>query len=158
MPTSFIVATDGSPAAIHALRTAAKIANDNDHIRILHVQTPKEHFDEIHETKLVGPLYQVGSDISEEAIHIVSQLLKLCRELGVPDFKEDVITQKAGVAKSITSYCADVAKSETNNVILVLGTRELGFFARAFLGSVADYCVHNSTVPVLVARQPNTSA
>ncbi len=148
------MAVDGSLAASHALDTAARLAREGDSVTLLHVQTPQEHSDEIHEAQVVGPLYQVGNQLSEEAIHIVSKHLKQCRQLGLADYKEDVITQKAGVAKSIIGYCDDLAK-QGKSVFLVIGTREVGFFARAFLGSVADYCVHNATVPVLVARQPS---
>jgi nucleotide-binding universal stress UspA family protein len=149
---TFVVAVDGSPASVKAVQTAAKlVATELDHVRILHVQTPKEHADMIHEAQVVGPLYQVGNEVSEEAIAIISQHLKQCRELGLQNFKEDVITQRAGVAQSIVSYCTQLNASG-ENVTLVLGTRELGFFSRAFLGSVADYCVHHASVPVLVVR------
>jgi nucleotide-binding universal stress UspA family protein len=152
MPNTFVVAVDGSPAAVQAVSAAAKlVSGDSDHIRILHVQTPKEHADRIHEAQVVGPLYQVGSEVSEEAIAIVSQHLRQCRELGLHNVKEDVITQRAGVAQSIVSYCSAQVSADSN-VVLVLGTRELGFFSRAFLGSVADYCVHHASVPVLVVR------
>jgi nucleotide-binding universal stress UspA family protein len=41
---------------------------------------------------------------------------------------------------------------ELNAVALVLGSRGLGAFKRAFLGSVSDYIVHHSAVPVIIVK------
>ncbi|KAJ7943144.1 Universal stress protein A-like protein [Quillaja saponaria] len=38
--------------------------------------------------------------------------------------------------------------------LLVLGSHSRGAIKRAFLGSVSNYCVHNSKCPVLVVRKP----
>jgi len=38
------------------------------------------------------------------------------------------------------------------NVILIVGSRELGFFGRAFTGSTSDYCMYNCPCPVIVAK------
>lgn len=154
-----VVAVDGSPMSKHAVEWAARVLSEKDHLRLLHVQTPSEHHDEIHEVALVGPLYHVGQEISEESIQIISGHLKQCRELGVTNFKEDVVTQRVGVAKSIISYVQEIANSGqalAADILLVIGSRELGFFEKAFLGSVSDYCLHNSPCPVLVTKLPKT--
>ncbi|GAB1604602.1 uncharacterized protein LOC115222663 [Argonauta hians] len=44
-----------------------------------------------------------------------------------------------------------VVKTE-GATILILGSRGIGKVQRAILGSVSDYCVHHSPVPVLVCR------
>ena len=41
---------------------------------------------------------------------------------------------------------------EENAALVVTGTRGLGKFRRTLLGSVSDYLVHHSDVPVLVCR------
>ena len=41
---------------------------------------------------------------------------------------------------------------EENCVLIVTGTRGLGKVRRTFLGSVSDYIIHHSHVPVLVVR------
>ena len=43
------------------------------------------------------------------------------------------------------------AKEENASVIIV-GTRGMGKVRRTFLGSVSDYLIHHSGVPVLVCR------
>lgn len=45
------------------------------------------------------------------------------------------------------------AAIEENADMVVVGTRGLGKVKRAFLGSVSDYCVHHSPVPVLVCKR-----
>lgn len=64
--------------------------------------------------------------------------------------------QLKGVAKSIqASKPAEgilrVAKEE-NAALVITGTRGLGKLRRTLLGSVSDYLVHHSNVPVLVCR------
>ncbi|XP_060076059.1 universal stress protein YxiE-like [Ylistrum balloti] len=44
-----------------------------------------------------------------------------------------------------------VAREENANLIVV-GSRGLGKVRRTILGSVSDYCLHHSTVPVLICR------
>jgi nucleotide-binding universal stress UspA family protein len=156
-----VVAVDGTPMADHAVKWAARLVNSSaDQLRLLHVQTPSEHHDEIHELELVGPLYHVGKEVSEESIKIVSHHLRQCNELNLINYKEDVITQKVGIGKSIVSYVAELAKGEVSldNIVLVLGSREIGFFEKAFFGSVGDYCVHNAPCPVFIAKLPKPAA
>ncbi|XP_071179303.1 universal stress protein in QAH/OAS sulfhydrylase 3'region-like isoform X1 [Mytilus edulis] len=45
------------------------------------------------------------------------------------------------------------AAIEENADMIVVGTRGLGKVKRTFLGSVSDYCVHHSPVPVLVCKR-----
>ncbi|XP_067683890.1 universal stress protein in QAH/OAS sulfhydrylase 3'region-like [Haliotis asinina] len=46
----------------------------------------------------------------------------------------------------------NIAKEE-KAAMIITGTRGLGKFRRTILGSVSDYIVHHSNVPVLVCRQ-----
>jgi len=43
----------------------------------------------------------------------------------------------------------DLAKEFT----LVVGSRELGFFSRTFLGSTSEYCVNHCPCPVVVVKK-----
>ena len=47
-----------------------------------------------------------------------------------------------------------VVKTESAT-LLILGSRGIGKVQRAIMGSVSDYCVHHSPVPVLVCRNKN---
>ncbi|KAL4223528.1 hypothetical protein ACF0H5_016999 [Mactra antiquata] len=44
------------------------------------------------------------------------------------------------------------ASREEGVTMLILGTRGMGLVRRTFVGSVSDYCLHHSDVPVLVCR------
>ncbi|KAK3603229.1 hypothetical protein CHS0354_007558 [Potamilus streckersoni] len=45
------------------------------------------------------------------------------------------------------------AAAEEKADMIIVGTRGMGKMRRTFLGSVSDYCLHHSSVPVLVCRQ-----
>jgi nucleotide-binding universal stress UspA family protein len=44
---------------------------------------------------------------------------------------------------------------ELNPELLVLGTRGRGLVKRMLLGSISDYCIHHSTIPVLIVPHPS---
>ena len=44
------------------------------------------------------------------------------------------------------------AAKEENATMIIVGTRGMGKVRRTFLGSVSDYCLHHSNIPVLVCR------
>lgn len=46
--------------------------------------------------------------------------------------------------------CAFAAK--THAAIIIMGTRGLGAIRRTIMGSVSDYVLHHSHVPVLICR------
>jgi nucleotide-binding universal stress UspA family protein len=50
-------------------------------------------------------------------------------------------------------YILQVAKEENVGLIL-MGTRGLGKIKKAFLGSVSDYVLNKSTIPVLICKRP----
>lgn len=44
------------------------------------------------------------------------------------------------------------ASKEEGASMLILGTRGMGLVRRTLVGSVSDYCLHHSDVPVLICR------
>lgn len=49
-----------------------------------------------------------------------------------------------------------MAAKEENAALIVVGTRGMGKVRRTFLGSVSDYILHHSHVPVLICRHKET--
>lgn len=47
-----------------------------------------------------------------------------------------------------------LAKDECADIVLI-GSRGVGTLRRTFLGSVSDYCVHHTHIPVVVIPPPN---
>lgn len=65
------------------------------------------------------------------------------------------VLQVGGKVKSVGGNAGEVivkvAKDE-NATLIVTGTRGMGKIRRTFLGSISDYVIHHSPVPVLVCR------
>ena len=143
-----IVAIDESAAALHAFQWAVtKQLNPGDHLRLIHVQPYWE------EPLAVGAdavVYTAGK-VRESSLQVARKFAQLCRDLHVEDFKEEVIIQDGDVGPTICQYI-DKLNTSLNNLILVLGSRELGFFGRAFLVSTSEYCVQHCACPVVIVK------
>ena len=68
----------------------------------------------------------------------------------------NVFFQVDGTVKSIHAESPGEgivkAAQEINAAVIVIGTRGLSKLRRTFMGSVSDYVLHHSHVPVLVCR------
>lgn len=49
----------------------------------------------------------------------------------------------------------EAAMNPDGDVLLVMGSRDMGGLKRAFVGSTSDYCVHHCHTPVLIVKQPH---
>jgi nucleotide-binding universal stress UspA family protein len=68
--------------------------------------------------------------------------------------KPVILNQKDSVEFSTGACICDYVDELMDNseVNLVLGSKEKGFFAKAFLGSVSEYCVKHVICPVTVVK------
>ncbi|XP_044979070.1 universal stress protein PHOS32 isoform X1 [Hordeum vulgare subsp. vulgare] len=82
---------------------------------------------------------------------VVDKAQKLCalhnKENGEVKVKVDV---KVAVGDARSVICDMVDKLGAD--VLVMGSHGYGFFKRALLGSVSDYCVSNANCPVLIVK------
>ncbi|KAM3229170.1 hypothetical protein ACQJBY_060215 [Aegilops geniculata] len=82
---------------------------------------------------------------------VVDKAQKLCalhsKEKGEVKVKVDV---KVAVGDARSVICDMVDKLGAD--VLVMGSHGYGFFKRALLGSVSDYCVRNANCPVLIVK------
>ncbi|KAL0389705.1 UNVERIFIED_CONTAM: hypothetical protein Scaly_0327600 [Sesamum calycinum] len=65
------------------------------------------------------------------------------------------VEKKVGSGDAKDVICAAVDKLEAD--ILVMGSHDYGFFKRALLGSVSDYCAKHVKCPLVVVKRPKTA-
>lgn len=147
-----VVAVDSSQASWHAFEYAAEfILNPQEHFRIIHCQPYREVVGSSH---MGAPVYSCGK-VRQESKDIAKMYAKRCRELGIADFTEHIICEDGSVGKAIVEYVHDLFEKSSNEVLLVLGTRESNFFKKVFMGSTSEYCVKHCHSPVLVIKMPH---
>ncbi|XP_060066541.1 universal stress protein Sll1388-like [Ylistrum balloti] len=83
----------------------------------------------------------------DEETRADSTVEKLQRTLSTSKVKGEVLKLSGEPGPTIIG----IAQDRKANMILT-GCRGLGTLRRTFLGSVSDYIIHHSTVPVLVCR------
>jgi nucleotide-binding universal stress UspA family protein len=97
---------------------------------------------------------------------VISNLEKYSRELAnsvmnradtvCRNFSSTVKVEKkvgSGEAKDVICTAVDTLGAD----ILVMGSHDYGFFKRALLGSVSDYCAKHVKCPLVVVKRPKTA-
>eukprot|EP00475_Leptophrys_vorax_P003454 TRINITY_DN1204_c0_g2_i1.p1 TRINITY_DN1204_c0_g2~~TRINITY_DN1204_c0_g2_i1.p1 ORF type:complete len:167 (+),score=42.10 TRINITY_DN1204_c0_g2_i1:103-603(+) len=150
-----VVAIDDSETAKNAFDwTVGNILDKTkDHLRLIHVQPFHEVTDVIASAEMAVPIYSAGK-VREESLNIARKYAKLCKDLGIEFFKEDIILEDGSAGAAICEYIEGIPSKSSSDLTLVLGSRELGFFGRAFIGSTSEYCVRNCRCPVIVVKLP----
>ncbi|XP_050383326.1 uncharacterized protein LOC126800086 [Argentina anserina] len=82
----------------------------------------------------------------ETSASILSRALQICKDKMV---KAEAV-HLSGDPKEV--ICEATEKMHVD--LLVVGSRGLGMFKRAFLGSVSNYCAHHAACPVMIVRPP----
>ncbi|XP_021893934.1 universal stress protein A-like protein [Carica papaya] len=82
----------------------------------------------------------------ENSAAILARALKVCRDQNIN--AETLIME--GEPKDVICDAVEEMKID----LLVVGSRGLGKFKRAFLGSVSDHCAHHAKCPILIVRPP----
>ncbi|GJN08098.1 hypothetical protein PR202_ga25987 [Eleusine coracana subsp. coracana] len=155
-----LVAVDESDESVQALRWclgtffAARGAGDT--IILLYVRPAPPAYSVLDAS---GYLFadEVTSAIDrysrEVADAVVEKAHKLCtlygKEMGEDDH-EMKVEVKVAVGDSRSVICQMVDKLGADP--LVMGSHGYGFFKRALLGSVSDYCLRNASCPVLIVK------
>ncbi|KAI9090746.1 hypothetical protein K1719_028599 [Acacia pycnantha] len=100
----------------------------------------------------VGPAAYTGPAVmdavkkaqEEISARVVSKALQMCKDKLVR--AESVIMN--GDPREV--ICEAAEKMQVD--LLIMGSRGLGTFKRAILGSVSDYCTHHAKTPVLIVK------
>jgi nucleotide-binding universal stress UspA family protein len=148
----FLVAIDGSQAGEHALNKALTLATPlKAEIVLLTVVEPLSSY--VPEVMLptgdwVGWRGLPDVDLERKILNAGEVLLQKAQDTCKAAQLESRTRLETGQPRDVICH---VAKEESPD-LLVLGSRGLGSVERLMLGSVSDYVVHHSVVPVLVVR------
>ncbi|KAH7652888.1 Universal stress protein A family protein [Dioscorea alata] len=82
----------------------------------------------------------------ENSAHVLAKAIKVCEERNV--IAEALVMD--GEPKEM--ICQAVQQKSVD--LVVVGSRGLGKFKRAFLGSVSDYVAHHAKCPVVIVKPP----
>ncbi|XP_021984620.1 universal stress protein A-like protein [Helianthus annuus] len=160
-----MVALDESDVSLYALKWTLQNLFKNptgEHVRavepdpeqgmvtVVHVVQPFELYTFPAEPSMYASAAMVESvrkAQQQNAEQLLSRAFQLCKETKVKS--ETLILQ--GNPKEM--ICQAVVEMHFD--LLVLGSRGLGAIKRALLGSISDFCAHQSRCPILIVKPPN---
>ena len=148
---TIVVCVDDSVITRNAFLWALEnVWTPSHHLRLVHVQPFHEQVDVVMEAHKVIPIYSAG-EVSGESLRIAKKYANMCKEKGLEDFKEDIIMKDGSIGKAVCDYVHEL-DTANEEVVLVVGSRQLGLIDRVLLGSTSEYCVRNCSCPVIIVK------
>ncbi|CAD6203324.1 unnamed protein product [Miscanthus lutarioriparius] len=154
-----LVAVDEGDESVQALRWCLgtfAAASRGDTVILLYVRPPPPTY-----SVLDASGYLFAEEVTavidrysrEVADAVVEKAQKLCtlysKDVDESDHEMKVDVKVAvGDARAVICHMADKLGAD----VLVMGSHGYGFFKRALLGSVSDYCLRNASCPVLIVK------
>ncbi len=146
LPTTILLATDGSKEAELARTSAIDVANStNSELHVVTVAPGYPSYD-VRNPAVVEQLREQAEDILNK------QAAKIEREGGKVAEKHLRIAERYR-AQQIVQVAEDIGAG-----LIVMSSRGLGGVRRALMGSVSDSVVRHAHCPVLVVRPENERA
>jgi nucleotide-binding universal stress UspA family protein len=139
-----LLATDGSPAALHALRGGLEVLRPDAHLIVATVTSAPDP-SLVTGTGIAGGVmtFEEKHDLMEEQFAAARAVLdNTVSELGIDAAETIVLEGRPGPA-----LCA--AAADRSASVIVLGTRGHGGIRRAVLGSVSDHVARHASCAVL---------
>jgi nucleotide-binding universal stress UspA family protein len=145
-----LIATDGSPAALQAVELGLELAEEHHaQVTFVHV-APTADVLPVAGFAMAGPV-SVPHELGEHDRESLDAALELAEERGIPAMTRLLV---GGAARQIVSYADEVDAD-----LIVIGSRGLGAFEGALLGSVSRAVLRDAKHPVLIVREtPQTVA
>ena len=135
-----LVALDGSKNSKRGLAKAIQMAKDNQSKIIgLHIiEMPLSYF--VHKSKIT-----IKQDMIKESKKLLNDAKQKCKRAGINFESKSIPGGDAGY---------DIVKFAKKQKVatIVIGARGLNPVKEIFLGSVANYVLHKSKIPVLVVK------
>ncbi len=149
-PAKILLATDGSADAELALSTAVDIANSTDselHVVTVGPGNPDPVYG-IHEAGLRYETYEQALEaVEREARKVLDEQVRKVKELG-GTVTEAYLRRGERRDQAIVRQADEIGAG-----LIVMGSRGLGGFRRALMGSVSDSVVRHAHCPVLIVRR-----
>jgi nucleotide-binding universal stress UspA family protein len=140
----FLIATDGSPAALQAVELGLELAEEHSaQVTFVHV-APAADVLPVTGFAMAGPV-SVPHEVDEHDRASLDEALELAEERGIPAQTRLLV---GGAARQIVAY-ADEIRAD----LIVVGSRGLGRVSGALLGSVSRAVLRDAKRPVLIVRE-----
>ncbi|XP_041350433.1 universal stress protein Slr1101-like isoform X2 [Gigantopelta aegis] len=140
-----VIAMDRSPYSEYAFEWYMdNIHKKGDHIILLH--SPEYH------TIVQSPMVMADVTVVTDLLQQEEKEIKAYLEVLGQKLKSHNV---GGKVKSVGGTPGEVivkVAEDEGATLIVTGTRGMGQIRRTFMGSVSDYVIHHSHVPVLVCR------
>ncbi|KAK2457074.1 universal stress protein A protein [Trifolium repens] len=150
-----MVAVDESEESMYALSWSItnliSDTNNNSKLVLLYVKPPSA----VYSLDSAGYIFsnETIDDLEEYSKKLAKSVMKraeaICRNFDATNINIEKVVG-TGEAKNVICNAAKKLEADT----LVMGSHGYGFFKRALLGSVSDYCVKNAKCPVVIVKQP----
>ncbi|KAK6118121.1 hypothetical protein DH2020_048105 [Rehmannia glutinosa] len=154
-----VVAVDESEESMYALswclnNLLSENHNPNSTLILLYIKPPIPVYSALDVTgylfaeDVIANMEKYSKDLANS---VMNRAEAVCR-----NFTSKVkVEKKVGSGDAKDVICIAVDKLEAD--ILVLGSHDYGFFKRALLGSVSDYCAKHVKCPLVVVKRPKTA-
>ncbi|KAK4418063.1 hypothetical protein Salat_2219000 [Sesamum alatum] len=154
-----VVAVDESEESMYALSWClsdllAQNSYPNSTLILLYIKPPVPVYSSLDVTGYLfaGDVIQTIEKYSRDLANSVMRRA----EAVCTNFNSTVkVEKKVGSGDAKDVICAAVDKLGAD--ILVMGSHDYGFFKRALLGSVSDYCAKHVKCPLVVVKRPKTA-
>lgn len=151
---NLIIAMDGSVHADYALDWFCEhIHREGDHVVLVYVP---ELNDMLHSTRWSSSVYVFDHEVMEAMLKEEQARIRADLDVFAEKLKQHGLGGKVkSVMASRPGEGIMKAAEEEKADLIVLGSRGQGTLRRTFMGSVSDYVVHHSHIPVIVCKHPH---
>ncbi|XP_057782206.1 universal stress protein A-like protein [Salvia miltiorrhiza] len=155
-----VVAVDESEESMYALSwcltnlLSPKNNNPNTTLILLYVKPPIPSYSSLDLTGFlfagdaIASMERYSRDLANSVMQRAEAVCNRCNTTVQ-------VEKKVGSGDAKDVICVAVDKLEAD--ILVMGSHDYGFFKRALLGSVSDYCAKHVKCPLVVVKRPDTT-
>ncbi|KAL2535489.1 Adenine nucleotide alpha hydrolase-like superfamily protein [Forsythia ovata] len=148
-----VVAVDESEESMYALSWCLRnLLSQNRKptttLILLYIKPPLDVTGYLFAGDVIATMEKHNSDLTNSVMSRAEAIYK--------NFEPTVkVEKKIGSGDAKNAICLAVEKLGAD--ILVMGCHDYGFFKRALLGSVSDYCAKHVKCPLVVVKRPRTA-